>query len=153
MENKMYINTPQTKLGNGLMKKSINIEDIFPVGSTYIGDMTICPISLLLPNSVWELVATSIIIANGDIPVVGNGKTLGLTNGKSNYGLYVYNGNSVTRLQPKDTAYGTNAGTSLSGGIDLSTTTFGITTEAKNSGLVAKVESISLKVNIWKRTS
>lgn len=69
------------------------------------------------------------------VPVVGNGKSLGLTDGEENNGITVISSSVV----PRPDAYGVNVGTATT----TAATTFtaklalGITTDADNSGLIA----------------
>lgn len=73
-------------------------------------------------------------ITSSTVSVKGNGKTLGLTNGSANIGLY-YNADSVFNTGTQ--SYNTNVGTTLS---TLSGATarktVGITTDASTSGIV-----------------
>lgn len=73
-------------------------------------------------------------------PVIGNGLTLGLTNGTTNSGL-VHGTNSGAYLNDRTDAYGTNvsntyaaSGTALSGNI-------GITTDGTKSGMIADLSN------------
>lgn len=86
-----------------------------------------------LPRSTYNKYST-------ELPVKGNGMAIGLTDGTDNVGLaaaFVY-GSSNTSLIPKDTAYNSNVGTTISGG---SVTTFnnktvGLTTDSTKSGII-----------------
>lgn len=77
-------------------------------------------------------------------PVIGNGLTLGLTDGTSNYGVSFSTG-SVDHLLVGGTAFGTSAGTvpSSQGGNPANNSTVGVTTDSDNSGLVADLSSAS----------
>ena len=80
-------------------------------------------------------------------PVVGNGMTLGLTNGTTSGGL-VYN--STRELGAGTTGYGTNVGTT---GIGISNfvdgTTMGISTDPTKSGIIADLsEAANLRVMV-----
>lgn len=70
-------------------------------------------------------------------PVVGNGMTLGLTNGTGTAGLYGNSNNQVTVAVPN--MYGTNVGTgSPSGALGSS---LGVTTDGTKSGIIADLSS------------
>lgn len=67
-------------------------------------------------------------------PVVGNGMTLGLTDGTNNTGLY-YSGNSTMTYRPD--VFGKPAGTSDSGSAPTTAVSLGVTTDGTKSGMVA----------------
>lgn len=73
-------------------------------------------------------------------PVVGNGMTLGLTDGTNNSGLvgrYTVAGSvPMTYFSGNNSKYGSNVGES-NGNMDISSTTYGITTDASKSGIEA----------------
>ena len=63
---------------------------IDPVGSIYIGTQNSCPLATLIAGSQWQRVATQVVTnVNTGVAVYGNGKTLGLTDGRANYGIYI----------------------------------------------------------------
>ena len=77
---------------------------------------------------------------NGNIPVVGNGMTLGLTDGTTSYGLNTYNPQYGNSLIGRTVSYGTDVGdTTNSGNISQAHLSLGVTTDATKSGLVAQV--------------
>lgn len=125
------------------------LEALYPVGSVYITTANTCPLSTLISGSTWTLISSGIVKA-GDIPCKGNGKTLGLTDGTSNYGL-LYKGynNSYTG------EYDTNVGTVSSTGNNPNNSgiTLGLTTDGSKSGIVADTSSLILSVNIFERTA
>ena len=74
-------------------------------------------------------------LASGNA-VVGNGMTLGLTNGSSNYGLIQTSpDNTPTQLSPYSTAYGLNVGSEYFSGRYSTNVTLGITTDPTKSGI------------------
>lgn len=76
---------------------------------------------------------------SGDIPVCGNGKTLGLTNGAANFGLQSKAEDSNVRLF-QDAAYYQNvSSTATSGALTTRTGVIGVTTDATKSGIIAKL--------------
>ena len=70
-------------------------------------------------------------------PVVGNGTTLGLTNGNINGGLY---GTTVNFTTAETRAYNTPIGTDLGAISGWATTALGVTTDATKSGIEATLE-------------
>lgn len=74
-----------------------------------------------------------------DAPVVGNGKTLGLTDGTTNGGFYFDSSNNATSRQ---NLYGTNVGSTGSGAA-ITSGSIGITTDPAKSGLVAKMNAVT----------
>lgn len=77
----------------------------------------------------------------GEIPVVGNGKTLGLTDGSSNLGLSrtAFTAGAYTGVY--SSTYGSNVGTSSSVnyGNAAPQSSLGVTTDEANSGLIGKL--------------
>lgn len=71
-------------------------------------------------------------------PVIGNGMTLGLTDGTTNYGAAMYS----NVLGANTTAFGTTLpGTNTPGATITAGTRFGITTTAASSGMIADLSS------------
>lgn len=85
---------------------------------------------------------------SGDIPVVGNGKTLALNNGTSTGGLGDYSALSG-ELQVFSGYAGTNRGTAINESSHIeSSKTWGVTTNPAQSGLIAKIsEATSIPVD------
>ena len=79
----------------------------------------------------------------GVAPVVGNGITLGLTNGTSNKGLWSEIGSNSYGLGAKTSAYGTNVGTGQAGqSFEIfGNGSIGITTDPTKSGIEAHIET------------
>lgn len=78
-------------------------------------------------------------------PVIGNGLTLGLTDGTDNYGLQ---GTSVDSLSTGKGAYGTAVGTAT-GTINAPNKNLGVTTDGTKSGVVADLsENTNLRVMV-----
>lgn len=77
------------------------------------------------------------------IPVKGNGKTIGMTDGNSKYGV-----GSITSqyenqsLGISEYTYGTNVGTSQTSGTVLGKT-LGLTQESSYSGIVCDLDSLT----------
>ncbi len=70
-----------------------------------------------------------------DLNIYGNGMTLGLTNGETNFGLVSYTSNSVSRLQCYAENYGSQVGTSKASNVYEGSLTLGITTDPTKSGI------------------
>lgn len=126
------------------------LEALYPVGSVYITTANTCPLSTLISGSTWELVSSG-IVKSGEVPVKGNGMTLGLTNGVDYAGITNTSTNSV--MQSKTSSYGVNVSTSLTvPGSDVKGY-LGVTTDPTKSGIIADTSSLTLSVNIFERTA
>lgn len=77
----------------------------------------------------------------GDIPVVGNGMTLGLTNGTNYTGLAQPNNNVATLFQA-DNGYGQPVGTGTSYTNRGGSLSLGVTTDSTKSGLIADTSAV-----------
>ena len=86
------------------------------------------------------------VTSETNLPVVGNGMTLGLTNGTNNTGLAQPNNNVATLFQA-DNGYGQPIGTSTSYTNRGGSLSLGVTTDATKSGLVAQAGSDFASVN------
>ena len=139
-----------TKVATTAFVRSV-FETIYPVGSMYIGTGLSCPLATLFGT--WEEVASNVVISiNNTAAVVGNGMTLGLTNGDANGGLIQLG--SPYRAAFKSTAYGEPIQQTNPNENNLSSRGYyGLTTDAPKSGVVANITSSSLSVKIWKRTA
>ena len=73
---------------------------------------------------------------NGNFPVVGDGKALGLTNGSTNYGAMGDNGNGGVMLATN--VYGKSVGTAATT-TTSNDTALGVVTNASYSGLISKI--------------
>lgn len=74
------------------------------------------------------------------IPVAGNGMTLGLTNGTSNYGIY----QGQTSVTANLTLYGTDINTAPTAGSPTTLYGLGVATDSSKSGLVGVLSALSL---------
>ena len=83
---------------------------------------------------------SKIYTGGGEAAVKGNGKTLGLTNGNRNFGMY---GATNSNLNGQETGYNTSIGTSVNGGTNLDSKTIGITSDATKSGIIADLANIT----------
>ena len=84
-------------------------------------------------------------VVDGKIAVVGNGMTLGLTNGTINAGLSTWFANSVASLGQSESGYGKDVGTT---GQNVSPyqhgTLYGVTADPTKSGIEAKINSVEV---------
>lgn len=122
------------------------LEAIYPVGSVYITTASTCPMSSLITGSTWTLLSTG-IVKSGEVPIKGNGKVIGLTNGTTNYGL-----NGSGYLYAKDTEYNKNVSTTTISSNNVSGH-IGLTFDSSKSGMVLDTTSFTLTVNIYERTA
>lgn len=124
---------------------------VYPVGSLYFGTQSTCPLAAIIDGSTWEKVGSSLITSvNTSVPVKGNGKTIGLTDGTTNAGLAV---NNTRMLIASPGNYGKPVDGTNTESNNLINKRLGMTTNPENSGIVGTVTRTSLTVNIWKRTA
>lgn len=83
---------------------------------------------------------------DGKIPVFGNGKIIGLTDGSSNFGMRAGQAGSQWYLTSSTSAYGKNAGTQNTGTDANSNRGMGLTKDASNSGIEGKLETSYVEV-------
>lgn len=77
-------------------------------------------------------------------PVVGNGMTLGLTNGNDNFGFVFDSSNTTgTFLQPSVNSYGKNIGFSDGGSSLPPNISLGVVSDATKSGMIADLSNAS----------
>lgn len=129
-------------------------DTLYPVGSIYMGVLATCPLTTIIPGSVWTLVASKIVIhVPNTVPVKGNGMTLGLTDGTDFAGLQ--KGTDTWQGQTFGyTVYGTNVGTTGSSWNHSNDKSWGVTTDSTKSGIVADMSSVNtITTNVWIRTA
>ena len=81
-------------------------------------------------------------------PVVGNGMSLGFTNGTDNYGVQNWNVTQLNGSPFSTTTYGTNNGTAGNASF-ANNTSMGITTDPTKSGMIADLsETTNLRVMV-----
>jgi hypothetical protein len=90
---------------------------------------------------------SKIYTGGGIAPVVGNGMTLGLSNGTSNYGLGDGTNSDHNYLRATENNYGTNVGTTQNGNGAYTLKTLGVTTDPTKSGLVAQLSDITTSLD------
>ena len=131
---------------------------VYPVGSLYFGTQSTCPLAAIIDGSTWEKVGSSLITSvNTSVPVKGNGKSMGWTNGGANFGCS-QGDNGYGWFFPSLTseAYGKDIGVVQAGNVGTrpsNSKLMGLTSDANNSGIVGTVTRTALTVNIWKRTA
>lgn len=127
---------------------------VYPVGSLYFGTQSTCPLAAIINGSTWEKVGSSLITSvNTSVPVNGNGKTIGLTNGTNSYGTMQINSNGQAYIGTNTNAYGGNKGQTYIGTQGTGNLGLGLTANPENSGIVGTITRTALTVNIWKRTA
>jgi hypothetical protein len=130
------------------------LDIIFPIGSYYLSEEDSCPLADWMDGCQWEKVGTS-LVSGSEAAVVGNGMTLGLTNGTENGGLQLTQYSNLSNKKAANAVpafYGQNVGYTASGWSDTSINNVGIgvTTDPDKSGIVANLPTIT--VNIFRRT-
>ena len=119
------------------------LETLYPVGSIYITTNAACPLASLISGSTWTLRQTGIVtgLAN-TAPVIGNGMTLGLTDG-------ITEGSSCeasdNRFSSNTQGLGSAVGTTVSGNNAFANgVTLGITTDPTKSGIETSANGLYL---------
>lgn len=125
---------------------------LYPVGSVYFdgnnGD--ICPLKVVITDSEWDEIGTKILTGGSTAHVVGNGMTIGFTDGVNNVGLLVPRG---SYFGASSNVYGVSVGSSGSN-TALDNKSLGLTTDPEKSGLITDLGSATgITVKIWKRIS
>ena len=92
------------------------------------------------------------LITGNNISVVGNGMTLGFTNGTDNVGI-VSNGSWSNTGLFTEGSYNQPVGTTTIGG-NAKSGNFGVTTDGTKSGIIADLSNskTEITVNIFRRT-
>lgn len=113
----------------GKMKKLFNVARFHDYFSTVVpepqkGDAELLPFS------------------GGEVPVVGNGKTIGLTNGTNNYGTMQINANGQAYIGTNENAYGGNKGQTYIGTSGTGNLGLGLTANPDNSGMIADITNV-----------
>lgn len=127
------------------------LELLYPVGAIYIGTMSTCPLAVLGVGT-WSLKSANAIVTgvNSVAPVVGNGMTLGLTDG-TNYAAITLGYNGSAYSVNGRNGYGATVGTNLTGTSLAGDAYAAVTTDPDKSGIEANITSSSITVNIWER--
>ena len=151
---------PSTKAVSDESSRIVSIMDrqysnllstLYPVGSIYIGTQNSCPLATLIAGSQWQRVATQVVTnVNTGVAVYGNGKTLGLSNGRQTCGLVTY---PKVGFAGDTRNYNTNIGTGRAGDLVIENISYGVVKDAATSGLTGSLSCTNLSLNIWKRTA
>ena len=125
------------------------LSTLYPVSSIYIGTQNSCPLATLIAGSQWQRVATQVVTnVNTGVAVYGNGKTLGLTDGRANYGIYNPSSANVNSCSNFNASINTYASPQRGTGYTL-----GVVQDGNTSGLTGSLSRTNLSLNIWKRTA
>ena len=133
------------------LKISVLLSTLYPVGSVYIGTQTTCPLTSLIPDSIWDIVATDRALWGG------NG-----TNGNTTIaaGLPDVTGNvgGVDRVGGGQSGpfYTNGTGPSGSGGTTsngLENIKFSLSRANSIYGKSTTVQPPAYRVNVWRRTA
>lgn len=129
------------------------LDIIFPIGSYYLSEEDSCPLADWMDGCQWEKVGTS-LVSGTEAAVVGNGKSIGITDGTTEYtgAFYTYGGVGITNIVSTSNQV-TLPTSNMQGGVDYNTfngKAWGITTDPTKSGIVANLPTIT--VNIFRRT-
>ena len=92
------------------------------------------------------------INAGGTLPVVGNGMTLGLTNGTQDFCIGTVSGQNSRLVCTNTKTFGTAVGSTLDGGalaVSPLDKSFGITTDGTKSGIEATLNQTKLKMRYF----
>lgn len=128
------------------------IKTVYPVGSLYFSTASTCPLQSLGIGT-WNKVGTSLTLSvNTSVPVKGNGKTMGFTNGEYKRGLAMNNG-SLGQSSFFDNLYNVDVGTAQSVSTNNPGKGVGLTTDSAASGIVGTVTRTQLTVNVFQRTA
>ena len=126
--------------------------DLYPVGAVYFSTVNTSPASVF--GGTWtQILSNATIPLGSSFAVAGNGKTIMLTNGNTDYGLFKSYAGNRDGLALGVGGAGTNAGSSPGASVGNPPETVGLTTTAANSGMVASASSSLSGIYAWKRTA
>lgn len=131
------------------------LEALYPVGSIYLGTMSTCPMTALIPGSTWELVAADRVLQGSGTNTAGSTVAAGLPNITGQFGkgcLFNYGGDlDEGALYTGSSGYRQDAG-----GTDSSSArTIAFDASRSNAiyGASSTVQPPAYVVNIWQRTA
>lgn len=131
------------------------LEDLYPVGSIYLGTMSTCPMIALIPGSTWELVAADRVLQGSGTNTAGTTVEAGLPNITGNYNhqclLQAGGGTESGALYT-----GTGSSAQYAGGSDSGnpqTIAFDASRSNAIYGASTTVQPPAYIVNIWRRTA
>lgn len=124
---------------------------IYPVGSIYIGTQSTCPLSTLISNSTWEIVATNRALWGGNGTNANTTIAAGLPNITGSFGR-VASANNVT-----SGAFTTTSGSENHGASGNKLGYVGYSLDASRSSSIygnsSTVQPPAYVVNVWRRTA
>ena len=131
------------------------LELLYPIGSIYIGTMETCPMTVLMPNTVWELKSQDRVLQGaGTRGSVGDTLNESLPNIKGNCG-----GNFVTHMSSSQgagalryTKHGNGLG-DAGGNMPYGGITFDASRSSSTYQDNAPVQQDAYLVNIWERVA
>lgn len=130
------------------------LEALYPIGSIYIGTQSTCPLTVLIPNSQWELVANDRVLQGSGTRNAGSTVEAGLPNIKDNFDI---GGQTNVDVKSSGVFITTNKGTvNLASGGDgrnLYNVNFDASRSSSIYGNSNTVQPPAFIVNIWKRTA
>lgn len=155
--NPSYIGTSWVKDTPTMTDLSDIIAAIYPIGSIYIGTQSTCPMSILIPNSTWELVAVNRALwggngSNGNTTInAGLPNITGSLSPTGNAGFLSW----ASGMSQSGALYASKrSNRASSGGND---TTWDILFDASKSnniyGASNTVQPPAYVVNVWRRTA
>lgn len=129
------------------------LEALYPIGSIYIGTQDICPLTILIPNSQWELVANDRVLQGSGSRNAGNTVEAGLPNitgGVISGGVYsTYNATGAFTGSYNNG--GDGATHYVSANSQVQHTIFDASRSSSIYGNSNTVQPPAFIVNIWKR--
>ena len=140
----------------GAIDVNISIRDylktVYTVGSLFFSTASTCPLQTLGIGT-WNKIGTTLTLSvNTNVPVKGNGKALGMTDGTVNYGGF-YNG-AIKALNLSANSTSKDVGTVEANFQEPnSNVILGLSTDPTKSGIVGTVTRTQITVNVFQRTA
>ena len=131
------------------------LSTLYPVGSIYIGTQDICPLTILIPDSTWELIEGRYLLASGTLN--GTNETFSATD-MVGPGLPNITGTAGMYWTERNVSGAFFADSSIKGGErndPHSKTNLGFNASYSNSiyGSSTTVRPTAYVVNVWRRTA
>lgn len=178
---KGYVDSLITELRNSIASLTTtvsnnlkNLQDLYPVGSVYIGTQNSCPMKKLIPNSTWTLVSKGKALWTGN-GTSGSGTTVNsnFANAPANTTIAAGSPNITGSFGLANNEYGTLQAQPISGAFSQTSDASGVNVgtydvfsnsgsrvvsfSAKNSndiyGNSTTVQPPAYVVNVWRRTA
>lgn len=124
---------------------------LYPVGSIYIGTQSTCPLTTLIHNSTWELVATDRALwggngSNGNTTIAAGLPNITAAASSHNGSLGSLSGALATRTTGR--SVGANTGSGFTYDFD-----FNASRSSSIYGNSTTVQPPAYRVNVWRRTA